>query len=284
VRRSDLLRRDQPGGGDEDGGRVRLMLKGFIFDLDGTVYLGEKLLPGADQVIRLLRETGRKVVFLSNKPLQTRENYAEKLTRLGVPTTPTEVINSSFVMTRYLLKRAPGARLFVIGESPFIKELERAGFPMSDDPDRIEWVIAAFDRTFDYRKLNIAYQAIKRGAHFIATNPDRTCPVEGGEIPDCAGIIAAIEAVTQKRVEAVVGKPSPIIIEVALEVLGLRASECILIGDRIETDIRMGKESGMATGLVLTGVADEAALEASPLKPDYVFASIADLINGLGLH
>lgn len=253
------------------------MLRGFIFDLDGTVYRGEKLIPGADQVIRFLRETGRKVVFLSNKPLQTRENYAGKLTRLGIPTAPGEVINSSFVMTRYLLKRAPGARLFVVGETPFLEELKRAGFVMSDEPEKIEWVIASFDRTFDYRKLNIAFQAIKRGAHFIATNPDRTCPVEGGEIPDCAGIIAALEAVTQKKVEAIVGKPSPLTIEAALDLLGLPASECILIGDRIETDIRMGRDAGMATALVLTGVADEAALQTSPIQPDYVFSSIADL-------
>jgi arabinose operon protein AraL len=253
------------------------MLQGFIFDLDGTVYLSERLIPGADTVIRLLRDTGRKVVFLSNKPIQTRENYAEKLTRLGIPTTPGEVVNSSFVMTRYLLKRAPGARLFVIGESPFVEELERAGFAICDDPEKIQWVIASFDRTFDYRKLNIAFQAIKRGAHFVATNPDRTCPVEGGEIPDCAAVIAALEAVAQKKVEVIVGKPSPIIIEVTLEVMGLPASECILIGDRIETDIRMGRESGMATGLVLTGVATEEILRASSLQPDFVFGSIADL-------
>lgn len=276
-RRGDLLRRDQPGGGDENGRGVGPMLRGFLFDLDGTVYRGEKLIPGADTVIRLLRETGRRVVFLSNKPLETRENYAGKLTRLGIPTTPEEVINSSFVMTRYLLKHAPGARLFVVGETPFLEELKRAGFVMSDEPEKIEWVIASFDRTFDYRKLNVAFQAIKRGARFIATNPDRTCPVEEGEIPDCAGIIAALEAVTQKKVEAIVGKPSPLTVEAALEVMGLPASECILIGDRLETDIRMGKESGMATGLVLTGVTDEAALLASPTKPDYVFASIADL-------
>ena len=253
------------------------MLRGFIFDLDGTIYLSEKLIPGAGEVIRLLRDTGRKVVFLSNKPIQTRENYAEKLTRLGIPTAPGEVINSSFVMTSYLLKRAPGARLFVIGEAPFIGELERAGFAICDDPEKIEWVIASFDRTFDYRKLNIAFQAIKRGAHFAATNPDRTCPVEGGEIPDCAAVIAALEAVTQKKVEVIVGKPSPIIIEAALEVMGLPASECILIGDRIETDIRMGRESGMATGLVMTGIATEELLRASPLQPDFVFDSIADL-------
>ncbi len=258
------------------------MFRGFIFDLDGTVYLSDKLIPGAERVILRIRETGRKVVFLSNKPLQTREDYAEKLTRLGIPTKPEEVINSTLVMSRYLRKEAPGANLFVIGEAPFIEELKKDGFRLTEDPDEIEYVVVAFDRTFNYRKLNIAFQAIKKGAHFVATNPDRTCPVEGGEIPDCAGMIAAIEAVTQKKVEVIVGKPSPIMIQTALETMGLSSQDCILIGDRMETDIKMGKEAGIATGIVLTGVTDEETLKTfrhSTLQPDFVFQSIADVEN-----
>jgi NagD protein len=258
------------------------MFKGFIFDLDGTVYLSDKLIPGADRVIRLLREKGRKVVFLSNKPIQTREDYASKLTRLGIPTQPEEVINSTFVMINYLKKNAPQAKLFVVGETPFVEELRKAGFTITEELKEIEHVVVAFDRTFDYRKLNIAFQAIKLGAHFVATNPDRTCPVEGGEIPDCAGMIAAIEAVTQKKVEVVVGKPSPFIIQAALEVMGLRPEDCILIGDRLETDIKMGKESGIATGIVLTGVTNEETLREikhTSIQPDFVFQSIADVEN-----
>jgi NagD protein len=233
-------------------------------------------------VVRRLRENRRKVVFLSNKPLQTREEYASKLTRLGIPTQPEEVINSSFVMANYLKKVAPRARLFVVGETPFVEELKRAGFHITDEPKEIDYVIAAFDRTFDYRKLNIAFQAIKLGAHFVATNPDRTCPVEGGEIPDCAGMIAAIEAVTEKKVEVIVGKPSPIMIQAALEVMGLMPEDCILIGDRVETDIKMGKDSRIATGIVLTGVTDEKTLEGfkhTSIQPDFVFQSIADVEN-----
>ena len=253
------------------------MFKGFIFDLDGTVYRGNSLIPGADRVIRLLREKGKKVVFLSNKPLQTREDYASKLTRLGIPTQPDEVINSTFVMTNYLKKIAPQAKLFVVGETPFIEELKSAGFKITDEPKEIEFVVVAFDRTFDYRKLNIAFQAIILGAHFFATNPDRTCPVEGGEIPDCAGMIAAIEAVTEKKVEIIVGKPSPIMIQTVLDVLGLRPEECILIGDRLETDIKMGRDSGIATGIVLTGVTDEKMLKESSIHPDFIFQNIADV-------
>jgi NagD protein len=256
------------------------MFKGFIFDLDGTVYVSDQLIPDADRVIRLIRGRGRKVVFLSNKPIQTREDYASKLTRLGIPTQPDEVINSTFVMTNYLKKIAPQARLFVVGETPFIEELRRAGFKITDEPKQIEYVVVAFDRTFDYGKLNIAFQAIKLGAHFVATNPDRACPVEGGEIPDCAGMIAAIEAVTEKKVEVIVGKPSPLMIQTVLDALGLRPEDCILIGDRIETDIKMGKEAGIATGIVLTGVTDEEALKKikhTPAQPDFIFQSIADV-------
>ena len=152
-------------------------------------------------------------------------------------------------------------------------------FTITDEPKEIEYVVVAFDRTFDYRKLNIAFQAIKLGAHFVATNPDRTCPVEGGEIPDCAGMIAAIEAVTGKKVEIIVGKPSPIMIQAALEVMGLKPGDCILIGDRLETDIKMGKESGIATGIVLTGVTDEKTLKETSIPPDFVFQTISDVDN-----
>ena len=255
------------------------MFKGFIFDLDGTVYRSDKLIPNADRVIRLLRERGRKVVFISNKPLQTREDYAEKLTRFGIPTGPNEVINSTLVMINYLKKNASHARIFVVGEAPFIEELKKAGFLITEEPKEIDYVVVAFDRTFDYRKLNIAFQAIKLGAHFIATNPDRTCPVEGGEIPDCAGMIAAIEAVTGKKVEVIVGKPSPVMIQAALDVMGLKPEDCILIGDRLETDIKMGKEAGIATGIVLTGVTDERTLKETSIPPDFVFQSIADVEN-----
>ena len=258
------------------------MFRGFILDLDGTVYRGDQLIPGAESVVRLLRENKRKIVFLSNKPIQTRDEYASKLTRLGIPTRPEEVINPSFVMVNYLKKVAPRARLFVVGETPFIEELKRAGFRITDEPKQVEYVVVAFDRTFDYQKLNIAFQSIKLGAHFVATNSDPTCPVEGGEIPDCAGMIAAIEAVTGKKVEIVVGKPSSIMIQAALDVMGLMPADCILIGDRVETDIKMGKDSGMATGIVLTGVTDEKTLEEykhTSIQPDFVFQSIADVEN-----
>jgi len=253
--------------------------QGFIFDLDGTVYRGERLIPGAEATILTLRDMGKKVVFLSNKPLYNREDYARKLTRMGIPTHVGEVINSSYVMARYLQQKSPGTKIYVIGEPPIIKELNAAGFRLTENPENVEYVIVAFDRTFTYEKLNIAFQAIKHGAHLIATNPDRTCPYEDGEIPDCAGMIGAIEAVTGQEIEVIVGKPSLIMGEVILNVMKLPPNECLIIGDRLSTDIAMGKNCGISTALVLTGVTQLEDLETAEIQPDYVLKSVGDLLH-----
>ena len=163
------------------------MFKGFIFDLDGTVYLGERLIPGADRIIGLLREAGKKVVFLSNKPLYTREDDAAKLTRLGIPTPPSEVVNSTFVLIRYLQKIAPDAKVFVMGELPFVAEMARAGFRLTENPDEIRYVVAAFDRTFDYRKYNIAFQAIKKAPISLPPTPTAPAPWKGESSPTAPG-------------------------------------------------------------------------------------------------
>jgi arabinose operon protein AraL len=257
---------------------VRLPHRGWLFDLDGTVYLGERLVPGAAETLAALRGDGRRVAFLSNKPLQTRVEYARKLTRLGVPAEADDVINSSLVLARHLASLDSGAPVFVIGEPPLIAELRAHGLDVRAD-HRVRWVVIAFDRTFDYAKLNTALQAVRQGARLIATNPDRTCPTEDGEIPDCAGMTAAVEAVTGARVEVVVGKPSPIILEVALARLGVPAAESVIVGDRLETDIVMGKRLGLATVLVLSGVTRADDPRVAELAPDLVLPSIRDLIG-----
>jgi phosphoglycolate/pyridoxal phosphate phosphatase family enzyme len=252
--------------------------RGWLFDLDGTVYLGDRLVPGAAETIAALRADGRRVAFLSNKPLETRGDYARKLTRLGVPAAEDDVVNSSLVLARHLATLDAGAPVFVIGEPPLVAELRAHGFDVRMD-HRVRWVVIAFDRTFDYGKLNTALQAVRHGARLIATNPDRTCPTEDGEIPDCAGMIAAVEAVTGARVEAIVGKPSPIILEVALARLGVPAAEAVIVGDRIETDIVMGRRLGLATVLVLTGVTRADDARVAEIAPDLVLPSIRDLIR-----
>ena len=256
---------------------IRFPYRGWLLDLDGTVYLGEQLIPGAAEAIAALRGAGRRVAFLSNKPLQTRGDYAAKLTRLGVPAAADEVINSSLVLARHLRALDPGAPVYVIGEPPMRAEMAAHGFEVRND-ERVRWVVIAFDRTFTYAKLNTALQAVRGGARLIATNPDRTCPVEGGEIPDCAGMIAAVEAVTDTKVETIVGKPSPIILEVALRALGCVAHESVIVGDRVETDIAMGKQLGLATILVLSGVTRSDDPRIAALAPDHVLRSVRELI------
>ncbi len=258
--------------------RPTRLYAGYVFDLDGTVYLGEALLPGVRETIETLRAAGCRMVFVSNKPTDPRRVYADKLTRLGLPTPVDHVINSSYVTVNYLRKTMPNARLFPIGEQPLLDELTAAGFELSETPGEIDVVIASFDRTFVYRKLQIAFDAIRAGARFIATNADPYCPVPGGGEPDAACIIAAIEACTDHRVEQVVGKPSLIMAQTALDVLGLPACECIMVGDRLETDVPMGKAAGMATALTLTGATTPEKLARSTIRPDFVLERLDQLL------
>ncbi len=254
------------------------LFQGYLFDLDGTVYLGGALLPTAGETIARLRALGRRTVFLSNNPTNTPHASAAKLTRLGLPTTVDDVLISSQVMVAFLREHLPGARLFVIGEGPLMALLREAGFELVDDAGRTDAVIASFDRTFEYRKLQVAFDAIRAGARFFATNGDRYCPVPGGGEPDAASVIAAIEACTGVACEAVVGKPSRHMIDAALAMVGLAAADCVMTGDRLETDVMMGLDAGMAAALTLTGATTEAMLGASDVVPTYVLRGLADLL------
>ncbi|MFQ5398437.1 MAG: HAD-IIA family hydrolase [Anaerolineae bacterium] len=254
------------------------LYRAYIFDLDGTVYLGDALLPGAREIITRLRASGRRILFLSNNPTQTREQYAAKLTRLGLPTPAADVVNSSLVMASFLQRWQPGAQLFVVGEESLCRELQGAGFELTDEAEKVDAVIASFDRTFTYRKLQISFDAIRNGARFFATNGDRYCPVPGGGQPDAAAIIAAIEACTNHSVEAIVGKPSTHMARAVLELLQLPAQECLMTGDRLETDVQMGVDAGMAAALVLTGATDETRLTDASVRPTYLLHSLYELL------
>ncbi len=251
--------------------------RGFIFDLDGTLYLGERLIPGADAAVEHLRALGKRVAFVSNKPIGTRQEYARKLERLGIPCSTDDIIHSPLVLARYLQKTRPGARCYPIAEGPVVRELLDHGLTLSADPREIDVVVVAFDRTFDYRKLNIAYRAALHGADLIATNPDRTCPMPGYDLPDAACMIAAIEACTGRKVDPIVGKPSPIMLQEALDLIGLEAAECAMVGDRPETDMLMARRAGLTGVLVLTGVTKPEDVGALGPRPDYVIGSVAEI-------
>lgn len=256
------------------------MTKGFIFDLDGTVYLGDKLIDGAAEAINSLKRRGDKVVFLSNKPIATRHSYVEKLNKMGIDTHLEEVLNSNFILAKFLkneLKK--DEKVYVIGEQPLFEELELNSISITSSPLEAKIVVMSWDREFSYEKLNNAYQAWSNGAKIVATNPDRTCPMEVGQIPDCGAMIGAIEGATGVKVDYVVGKPSEIAAATAIETLGLDRSQCYMVGDRLETDIKMGNDFGMNSVLVLTGITTENMLATTEDNPKFTLSSIKDIAN-----
>lgn len=255
----------------------------YVFDLDGTIYLGDGLLPGVAATIGALRRRGVPLRFVSNNPTRDPDQYAAKLTALGLPTTVSEITNTVVTTVSWLRTHHPDAVLFPIAEAPVVDALQRAGFRLSDDPSEIDIVIASYDRTFDYRKLQIAFDALwfHRRAILVQTNPDRYCPFPGGRgEPDCAAITAAVEACTGVTCSASFGKPSPIMIEAALAGLGVPASRALMVGDRLATDIAMGRAAGMPTALVLTGDSSLADVATSRpgARPDYVLETLSDLL------
>ena len=254
--------------------------QGYIFDLDGTVYLGEHLLPGADRALANLRAAGKRVAFISNKPIGRATEYAQKLRKLGVSAADHEVINSPVALRLYLKQANLGRRVLLIGEEPVREELERGGFEVVSDPAQAEIVVVSWDRSVNYERLNAALQALRAGAHFVATNPDVTCPLPGGcEALDAGSFIALLEAASGRSVEAVAGKPSPLMLQVIMQRWGLEPGECLLLGDRLDTDLELGRRAGAAVALVLTGVTTREQARAWPVQPDYLLESVADLAD-----
>ena len=255
----------------------------YIFDMDGTIYLGDDLLPGAKRLVEGLLSLGRPVRFLSNNPTKDPQLYVEKLEKLGIPTPIEEIANTVVTTVRWLKANHPDAVVFPISEQPLKKALAEAGIAMSEDPERIDIVIASYDRTFEYRKLQIAFDAIwfHKRAFLITTNPDRYCPFPGGRgEPDAASIVATIEACTGTTCQANMGKPEATMLSAAIDGLDVDPADCMMVGDRLMTDIGMAIKTGMASCLLLTG--DSTLEEAEALdhaeQPTYVLDRIDHLI------
>jgi 4-nitrophenyl phosphatase len=258
------------------------LFEAYLFDLDGTIYLGDDLLTGAKRLIDELRDRGKAVRFLSNNATKDPQQYADKLARLGLPTPIEEIVNTTVTMTRWLLEHHPDAVVFPISEAPLKRAFEEAGIRMSDDPAEIDLVVASYDRGFNYRKLQIAFDAIwfHKRARLVGTNPDRYCPFPGGRgEPDCAAVIAAVEACTGTTCEANLGKPNPAMLHAALQGLEVEPGDCVMVGDRLSTDVRMGLDTGMAAALVLTGETQAEDLEG--LAPDDMPGIVVDRIDRL---
>lgn len=257
---------------------------GYLFDLDGTVYLGDQLLPGSYDLVTTLRELGRQTLFLTNNPTRDRQMYADKLERLGLPTPVTHIVNPVVTMVDWLRKNADGARIYVIGEPPLVRAIESAGFELTDRPELIDVVVASYDRTFEYSKLQIAFDALwqHRRARLVTTNPDAYCPMAGGRgEPDSAAIVAAIEACTGARCEVNVGKPDPVMLRTAVGILGVPLEDCLMVGDRLYTDIAMAVDAGIDSALVLSGESTRDMVSALPpeRRPTMVLDRIDELLT-----
>ena len=257
------------------------MYESAIVDLDGTVYSGEAAIPGAIEGIETLRRSGIDVRFFTNNASRSTETYAARLRRLGVAADADDIVSSGRITAAYLARNHAEADCYVIGEEEFVRTLRRRGLSVVSDPDRADALVVALDRSFDYDTLADALRVLDDGVPFVATNPDPTRAEDGTELPSTGGIIGAITATTGQEPDVVLGKPSGHAAAFVREEFGFVPERTLLIGDRLDTDVALGNEVGMATVLVLTGVTSredlESVPEGSPIEPDYVLESLADV-------
>ena len=257
-----------------NGNAVAETISGAVVDLDGTVYRGDQPVDGAVAGIERLREAGIDVVFLSNKAFERRTVHCERLVSFGLEVDLEHVVNSASIAADFLARHHGSDPVYVVGEEPLIVELERADVDVTGRPSAARVVLVSMDRSFAYDTLCDVLEAFEHEPAFYATNPDRTCPVADGEIPDAGAIIGAVEGLTGSELDRVLGKPSKTALETATGRLGVRPERCLMIGDRLETDVRMGHRAGMTTVLVESGVTDRTALEESTVRPDHVVDSL----------
>jgi 4-nitrophenyl phosphatase len=256
-------------------------LRGFLIDLDGVVYAGDQVIPGAPQFFELLRERGTPFLLITNNSSRRADQFAEKLTDMDILVRPEEILTSAQATAEFLAAQAaPGSSAFVIGEEGLRSCLEQAGFRLVDEPNA-DCVVVGLDRALNYAKLTTAIRAVARGARFIGSNPDVSLPVEDGLIPGAGAIQAAITAATGVK-PLIIGKPESPMVEIGLRLLGLGPAETAMIGDRLDTDIAGGQRVGMVTILVLTGISSAAEAAAQPTPPDYVLTDLTELGRRLG--
>ncbi len=258
---------------------MQAVIKALIIDLDGVVYRGNTAIPGVQKAIEELKSIG-KLLFLTNNATLTRADYVKKLDRMGIKTSVNEILTSAYAAAVYLERDGKGSKVYAIGEKGLKSELKAKGFKLlslkkAEDAD---YVVVGLDRKFNYKKLTAGLKAILKGAKFIATNTDATWPYEKGVLPGAGSMVAALEACSKVK-PIVIGKPSRIIMEIALEMLEVSSSEVLVVGDRLETDILAGKLINAKTALVLTGVTSVKDVEKAPdkMKPDLVVQSLAHL-------
>jgi arabinose operon protein AraL len=245
-------------------------IKGYVIDLDGTVYTGQSAIPGSIDAIKELQRLGIPFVFLSNRGNYSRVMCQAKLEAMGLTVKKEQIILTSSVTAQYLLRHDKDAPIWTLGDPGLTEELQSYGLIMAEHPEEAKWLVITLHEMLTYQDLNQAFRAVRGGARIIATNEDKMFPGDGGQCIDVGGLIAAIVHTTGQQVELVMGKPSLFMAEAVMDVIGLPAEDCVIIGDSLTSDVGLGKNSGMQTALVLTGSATREDVEGSMYQPDWV--------------
>ena len=246
----------------------------FLLDMDGTFYLGRQLLPGALDFLRLLERTQVDFLFLTNNSSRSKIEYAQKLAELGSPVPPDKIFTSGEATAIYLNQRKPGARIYLVGTPALEAEFQRSGFTLTGD--RPDYAVLGFDTTLTYAKISHLCDLLVAGVPFIATHPDVNCHTETGFIPDIGAMIEMIAASPGRRPDVVIGKPNQPIVDAVARKLALEPGQICMVGDRLYTDIALGK-AGVLTVLVLSGETRREDLASSPFQPDLIMADLAEL-------
>ena len=256
-------------------------VKTVILDLDGVIYRGQTAITGAEEATEWLHRTGRQVYYFTNNSTKTRDSYVELLAGYGISADVEHIVTSASLSARYFSEnRLLPATVLVVGEAGLTAELRSVGARVVRRRGKrpIGYVVVGMDRKFTYHKLHEAQQAIRAGAEFIATNRDATYPVEGNVIPGGGSVVAAVATAAQKE-PLVIGKPSPEAGRLIARQAGVAPEEALMVGDRLETDIEMGRRAGLLTCLVLTGISRAEEADALPpdSRPHWIIPSIAQL-------
>ena len=254
-------------------------VKGFLLDMDGTLYLGDQLLDGSLAFLDKVQQTGRSALFLTNNSSKSGDVYVQKLKKLGVKAPFLQVLTSGQAAGQYVLRNYATQRAFLLGNEMLRQELTSMGVVV--DPLHPDYVLIAYDTSLTYETMTRVCDLVRAGLPYIATHPDFNCPTETGFAPDIGAIIAFIEASTGRRPDVVIGKPNAGIVEEALRITGLPTQALAMVGDRLYTDIATGVQFGMTSILVLTGEATLADLQASSVQPDLIFERLSSMIDYL---
>ena len=257
-------------------------IKLYLFDMDGTLYLGDRLFDFTTQLLEQIRRTGGKYLFVTNNSSKSVDDYVKKLAKFGIEATREDFMTSSQATAFYLKQNHPGKKLYVCGTRSLVAELEGEGFTVTTDLNQVECIVMGFDTELTFQKLHdVSYLLLTRPElPYIATNPDLVCPTEFGSVPDCGSVCIGIKNATGKE-PIVIGKPSPLMPQLAMEREGVLPEETLVSGDRLYTDIETGLRHSMTAILVMTGETTEEMRLASETKPDLVYGRLSDMIPEL---